>query len=66
MCAVFKGLLAQVALLDINNSAGETLKRALDEEFGPENTLFFKCDVESEEQIKGKGRHRSLSSSGRA
>lgn len=55
-----------MALLDINNSAGESFKRALDEEFAPENSFFFKCDVESEEQIKGKGRHQSQPSSGRA
>lgn len=51
--AVFKRVLAQVVLLDVNSAAGESFKEALDKEFGPENALFFKCDVESEAQIKG-------------
>lgn len=43
----------QVALLDVNNTAGKTLKEALDKQYGRERTLFLSCDVESEEQIKG-------------
>ncbi|CAF95376.1 unnamed protein product [Tetraodon nigroviridis] len=43
---------AKVVLLDVNNTAGESFKETLDKEYGPENTLFFKCDVESEGQIK--------------
>uniref|UniRef100_A0A3Q0S1G8 Zgc:56585 n=1 Tax=Amphilophus citrinellus TaxID=61819 RepID=A0A3Q0S1G8_AMPCI len=42
---------AKVALLDINESAGKTLKEALNKQYGQERTLFFKCNVESEEQI---------------
>lgn len=54
--------LAQVALLDVNNIAGESFQEALHKEFGSEKTFFFKCDVESEEQIKGNG-HSQLHSS---
>ncbi|XP_059207044.1 15-hydroxyprostaglandin dehydrogenase [NAD(+)]-like [Centropristis striata] len=43
---------AKVALLDWNETAGKSLKEALDKQYGQENTLFFKCNVESEEQIK--------------
>lgn len=50
-----------MVLLDINNTAGESFKEALDKEYGRENTLFLKCDVESEGQIKGMhaANHRS-------
>lgn len=53
---------AQVALLDVNNTSGERFQEALHKEYGSEKTLFFKCDVESEEQIKGNG-HSQLHSS---
>uniref|UniRef100_A0A8C6Q0L6 15-hydroxyprostaglandin dehydrogenase [NAD(+)] n=1 Tax=Nothobranchius furzeri TaxID=105023 RepID=A0A8C6Q0L6_NOTFU len=43
--------LVQVALLDINETAGETLMESLKKTYGAK-TLFMKCDVESEEQIK--------------
>lgn len=43
---------AQVALLDVNKTAGEKLVEELNERFGVEKTLFLSCDVESEEQIK--------------
>ncbi|XP_023147057.1 15-hydroxyprostaglandin dehydrogenase [NAD(+)]-like isoform X2 [Amphiprion ocellaris] len=43
---------AKVALLDVNEAEAKTLKKALDKQYGQENTLFVKCDVESEEQIK--------------
>lgn len=61
--AVFKGVLSQVVLLDINNTAGESFKEALDKEYGQENSLFFKCDVESEEQVKGEAHSQSQVSS---
>ncbi|PWA23133.1 hypothetical protein CCH79_00002494 [Gambusia affinis] len=41
-----------VALLDINESAAERLLQALEQHFGAEKTIFLKCDVESEEQIR--------------
>lgn len=41
-----------VHLLDINETAGKTLKDALNKQY--ERSLFFECNVESEEQIKGK------------
>lgn len=44
---------AQVSLLDVNDAAGRTLKEALNEQYGQEKTLYFKCDVMSEEQVKG-------------
>ncbi|XP_029303938.1 15-hydroxyprostaglandin dehydrogenase [NAD(+)]-like isoform X2 [Cottoperca gobio] len=43
---------AKVALLDLNETAGESLKEALDKLYGQQRTLFFHCSVESEEQIK--------------
>lgn len=58
-CAIFKRVLSQVVLLDVNNTAGESFKEALDKEYGQENTLFFKCDVESEGQIKGNAHSQS-------
>ncbi|XP_077963178.1 15-hydroxyprostaglandin dehydrogenase [NAD(+)] isoform X1 [Gasterosteus aculeatus] len=44
---------AKVALLDVNETAGRSLKEVLDREYPPERTLFLSCDVKSEEQIKG-------------
>lgn len=44
----------QVALLDVDETAGRSLKEVLDREYPPERTLFLSCDVESEEQIKGE------------
>ncbi|GAA6232101.1 15-hydroxyprostaglandin dehydrogenase [NAD(+)]-like [Lates japonicus] len=43
---------AKVVLLDVNETAGKSLKEALDKQYGQERTLFLNCDVESEEQIK--------------
>ncbi|XP_077963179.1 15-hydroxyprostaglandin dehydrogenase [NAD(+)] isoform X2 [Gasterosteus aculeatus] len=43
---------AKVALLDVNETAGRSLKEVLDREYPPERTLFLSCDVKSEEQIK--------------
>uniref|UniRef100_A0AAQ4PAH9 15-hydroxyprostaglandin dehydrogenase [NAD(+)] n=2 Tax=Gasterosteus aculeatus aculeatus TaxID=481459 RepID=A0AAQ4PAH9_GASAC len=43
---------AKVALLDVNEAAGKSLKEVLDKQHGPERTLFLSCDVESEEQIR--------------
>lgn len=44
----------QVTLLDINETAGKTLEEALNKQYGEKRSLFFKCNVQSEEQIKGK------------
>ncbi|XP_029304310.1 15-hydroxyprostaglandin dehydrogenase [NAD(+)]-like [Cottoperca gobio] len=43
---------AKVALLDVNKTAGDSLKEALDKQYGQEKTMFLCCNVESEEQIK--------------
>ncbi|XP_038146386.1 15-hydroxyprostaglandin dehydrogenase [NAD(+)] [Cyprinodon tularosa] len=43
---------AKVALLDINETAGENLLESLKQQYGAGQALFIKCDVESEEQIK--------------
>lgn len=51
--SVFLASSPQVALIDVNESAGRTLVEVLGKQFGPERTLFMCCDVESEEKIKG-------------
>lgn len=43
---------AKVMILDVNETTGKSLKEALDKQYGPERTVFLKCDVESEEQVK--------------
>ncbi|KAM4546055.1 15-hydroxyprostaglandin dehydrogenase [NAD(+)] [Odontesthes bonariensis] len=43
---------AKVALLDVHETAGESLTEALNKQHGAGKALFLKCDVESEEQIK--------------
>lgn len=43
----------QVALLDVNEAAAESLMESLNKEYGQGRALFLKCDVESEEQMKG-------------
>ncbi|XP_013884031.1 15-hydroxyprostaglandin dehydrogenase [NAD(+)] [Austrofundulus limnaeus] len=43
---------AKVVLLDINEAAGQSLLESLNKKHGAGKTLFVKCDVESEEQIK--------------
>ncbi|XP_037324267.2 15-hydroxyprostaglandin dehydrogenase [NAD(+)] [Pungitius pungitius] len=43
---------AKVALLDVDETAGRSLKEVLDRQYPPERTLFLSCNVESEEQIK--------------
>ncbi|XP_059207596.1 15-hydroxyprostaglandin dehydrogenase [NAD(+)]-like isoform X1 [Centropristis striata] len=43
---------AKVVLFDVNETAGKSLKEALDKEYGQERTLFLNCNVESEEQFK--------------
>ncbi|XP_047235338.1 15-hydroxyprostaglandin dehydrogenase [NAD(+)] [Girardinichthys multiradiatus] len=43
---------AKVALWDINEAAGESAAESLKKQYGAGKTLFLKCDVESEEQIK--------------
>ncbi|XP_037543213.1 15-hydroxyprostaglandin dehydrogenase [NAD(+)] [Nematolebias whitei] len=43
---------AKVALLDINEAAAESLLETLRKKHGAGKSLFVKCDVESEEQIK--------------
>ncbi|KAM9846442.1 15-hydroxyprostaglandin dehydrogenase [NAD(+)]-like [Aulostomus maculatus] len=44
---------AKVVLLDVNESAGRSLKEALDQQYGGERTVFMSCDVASEQQTKG-------------
>ncbi|XP_023700877.1 15-hydroxyprostaglandin dehydrogenase [NAD(+)] [Paramormyrops kingsleyae] len=43
---------AKVALLDINEAVGKDLKSAFDKEYGPDSTVFLKCDVKSDDQFK--------------
>ncbi|XP_037605075.1 15-hydroxyprostaglandin dehydrogenase [NAD(+)]-like [Sebastes umbrosus] len=43
---------AKVAFLDMNETAGKSLKEALDKQYGQQRTLFFNCNIASEEQIK--------------
>ncbi|XP_056265840.1 15-hydroxyprostaglandin dehydrogenase [NAD(+)]-like isoform X1 [Pseudoliparis swirei] len=43
---------AMVALLDVDESAGQSLKASLDQQHGAQRTLFLHCSVESEEQTK--------------
>ncbi|KAE8287634.1 15-hydroxyprostaglandin dehydrogenase [NAD(+)] [Larimichthys crocea] len=43
---------AKVTLIDVNETAGKNLMETLQKEYGQGKTLFMKCDVESEEQIK--------------
>ncbi|KAM4727406.1 15-hydroxyprostaglandin dehydrogenase [NAD(+)] [Anableps anableps] len=43
---------AKVALLDINETAGKSSLESLKQQYEAEKTLFLKCDVESEEQIR--------------
>ncbi|XP_011481423.1 15-hydroxyprostaglandin dehydrogenase [NAD(+)] [Oryzias latipes] len=43
---------AKVALLDVNDSAGQSLMESLNQQHGAGSALFLKCDVESEEQLK--------------
>lgn len=40
--------------MDINEAAAESLLETLHKKHGAEKALFVKCDVESEEQIKGQ------------
>lgn len=60
-CLLCSLISTQVSLLDVNDAAGRTLKEALDKQYGQEKTLFFKCDVESEEQVKGSVRTNTRS-----
>ena len=46
-------LISQVALLDVAEATGTTLKKSLDGQYGPERTLFIPCDVQSQQQFKG-------------
>ncbi|XP_034033831.1 15-hydroxyprostaglandin dehydrogenase [NAD(+)]-like [Thalassophryne amazonica] len=43
---------AKVALLDVNETKGQSLKEAFVKDYGHEKTLFLNCDVQSEEQFK--------------
>ncbi|XP_029375108.1 15-hydroxyprostaglandin dehydrogenase [NAD(+)]-like [Echeneis naucrates] len=43
---------AKVALLDVNETAARGLMEVLKKQFGQERSLFLKCNVESEEQMK--------------
>ncbi|XP_056141179.1 15-hydroxyprostaglandin dehydrogenase [NAD(+)] [Lampris incognitus] len=42
----------KVALLDANEAAGARVKEVFDKQFGSDKTLFLKCDVQSEEQLR--------------
>uniref|UniRef100_A0A3P9K1R8 15-hydroxyprostaglandin dehydrogenase [NAD(+)] n=1 Tax=Oryzias latipes TaxID=8090 RepID=A0A3P9K1R8_ORYLA len=43
---------AKVVLLDVDETTAKGLKKVLDQKFGEEKTLFIRCNVESEEDIK--------------
>ncbi|CAG5871472.1 15-hydroxyprostaglandin dehydrogenase [NAD(+)]-like isoform 1-T1 [Menidia menidia] len=43
---------AKVVLLDVNKTAGESLKKVFDHQYGQDRSVFIQCNVESEEQIK--------------
>ncbi|RVE64217.1 hypothetical protein OJAV_G00144510 [Oryzias javanicus] len=43
---------AKVVLLDVDESTGKNLKKVFNQKFGEEKTLFIRCNVESEEEIK--------------
>ncbi|XP_048853607.1 15-hydroxyprostaglandin dehydrogenase [NAD(+)] isoform X2 [Brienomyrus brachyistius] len=43
---------AKVALLDVNEAVGKVLKSTFDKEYGPDRTMFLKCDVKSDDQFK--------------
>lgn len=43
----------QVALLDVNKAAGESLMEVLRKQYEPDQMLFLPCNVESDEQFKG-------------
>ncbi|KAG7261667.1 hypothetical protein CRUP_010873, partial [Coryphaenoides rupestris] len=42
---------AKVALLDVAAATGNSLKESLDEQYGPDRTLFITCDVQSQQQF---------------
>lgn len=44
----------QVVLLDVNETRAKTLLEDLRKQHGQDRTLFLSCNVESEEQMKGK------------
>ncbi|XP_030047391.1 15-hydroxyprostaglandin dehydrogenase [NAD(+)] [Microcaecilia unicolor] len=53
--AIVRGLMekgASVALIDIAVEKGEEYKNVLDKEFGSDKSLFIKCDVSKEDQLK--------------
>lgn len=43
---------AKVAMLDLNTTAGTGLKTTLDKEFGQQKTLFLRCNVESDKDVR--------------
>ncbi|XP_055082526.1 15-hydroxyprostaglandin dehydrogenase [NAD(+)]-like [Periophthalmus magnuspinnatus] len=43
---------AKVALLDMNAETGKSLLETLETKFGKDKTLFFECNIQSEEQLK--------------
>uniref|UniRef100_I3KL42 15-hydroxyprostaglandin dehydrogenase [NAD(+)] n=1 Tax=Oreochromis niloticus TaxID=8128 RepID=I3KL42_ORENI len=43
---------AKVAILDMNEAAGQSLVETLNKEHGPDRVLFLLCNVESGEEIK--------------
>lgn len=46
-------LCLQVAILDMNEAAGQSLVETLTKEHGLDRVMFLLCNVESEEEIKG-------------
>lgn len=43
---------AKVAILDIDEAAGKSLVESLEKQFGKEKTLFIRCNVQLDEQVK--------------
>uniref|UniRef100_A0A3B4AQS2 Uncharacterized protein n=1 Tax=Periophthalmus magnuspinnatus TaxID=409849 RepID=A0A3B4AQS2_9GOBI len=53
-------LCLQVALLDMNAETGKSLLETLETKFGNAKTLFFECNIQSEEQLKAIGKPASV------
>lgn len=43
-----------MAILDIDEAAGKSLVESLEKQFGKEKTLFIRCNVQLDEQVKGE------------
>ncbi|KAJ3580686.1 hypothetical protein NHX12_034261 [Muraenolepis orangiensis] len=43
---------AKVAMLDVAEEAGKSLKESLDQRYGADRSLFIPCDVQSQQQFK--------------